>query len=187
LTYQWKLGDVAISGATASTYSISGLSEASAGSYTVVVSSGSSAVTSSVIVIGLKPAIDAWKSTYWSGTDLSNPLVSGPEADADGDGLENVLEYVLGLNPTTFTPEAAGALGPDPSDEQYLLYSVPLNPNATDYTVKFQRSADLAAGLWTTIDEADPANLVTRTPSLLSIKLPRAESRSFLRLVSTVR
>jgi hypothetical protein len=186
LTYQWKLNDVAVSGATSSTYSIPSLSESTAGSYTVVVASGAATVTSAAIVVAVKPAMEAWKSTYWSGSDLSDALISGPEADPDGDGLENVLEYVLELNPTSFTPDSAGALGPDPSDAQYLLYQVPLNPLATDYTVRFQRSTDLAAGVWTTVDETDPATLVTRTPTLLTLKMPRSEGRSFVRLISTL-
>lgn len=187
LTYQWKRNDVTLTGATGSSHVIPELSEDSAGTYTVVVSSGATSVTSSAILIGLIPAIDAWTATHWSGSDLTNPLISGPGADPDGDGIENVLEYVLDLNPTTFTAAIPDSLGPDPADDQYLLYSVPLNPEATDYTVRFQRSTDLASDLWSTVDEADPANLVTRTPSLLTMKIPRSETSGFIRLVSTVR
>lgn len=190
LTYQWKRDGAAVTGATGNTFAISGLSAETAGTYTVTVSSGAASVTSAAIPVTLKAVtvpIDAWKATHWSGSDLSNALISGPDADPDADGVENILEYVLDLNPTVPTPATPGSLAPDPSDSQYLLYSVPLNPAATDFTVQFQRTADLTTGLWTTIDEANPANLVTRTPSLLSLRIPRTEPKSFVRLVSAAR
>jgi len=36
------------------------------------------------------------------------------------------------------------------------------------------------------VDETDPATLVTRTPTLLTLKMPRSEGRSFVRLISTL-
>ena len=50
-SYQWKLGGVAISGATAATYGIASVQPGNAGSYTVVVSNSVGPVTSSAAVL----------------------------------------------------------------------------------------------------------------------------------------
>lgn len=188
LTYQWRRDGVAVPGATGSAYAIPSLSDATAGTYTVVVSSGTASITSNPIVVSLKSSpVEVWRSTFWAGANLSNPLISGLDADPDADGLENVLEYILGLNPTAANPDTPGAISPDPGDSQFVVYTVALNPDATDYSVRFQRSTDLASGQWTTIDEEDPEALVTRTASQLTLRLPRTGSPTFVRLVSVVR
>lgn len=56
LTYQWKKDDVAISGATNSTYAIPAVSTTDAGRYTVTVSNGLGSATSQTALLGLIPA-----------------------------------------------------------------------------------------------------------------------------------
>src|ERR1019366_5026693 len=51
LAYQWYFNGTAITGATATNYSLTGLTTASAGSYTVVVSNPGGSLTSSVAVL----------------------------------------------------------------------------------------------------------------------------------------
>ncbi|WP_248930601.1 FG-GAP-like repeat-containing protein [Paenibacillus hamazuiensis] len=46
-----------------------------------------------------KGAFDDWRHIYFSAADLSNSAISGPEADPDGDGLDNFAEYEAGLHP----------------------------------------------------------------------------------------
>ena len=45
------------------------------------------------------PTADSWKAQYFSQQELSKPSITGDLSDADGDGLSNMLEYVLGLAP----------------------------------------------------------------------------------------
>ncbi|MFO1500399.1 MAG: serine hydrolase [Verrucomicrobiota bacterium] len=42
---------------------------------------------------------EAWRGAHFSVVELSDPLVSGEQADPDGDGLPNLMEYSQGLNP----------------------------------------------------------------------------------------
>jgi hypothetical protein len=51
LAYQWRKGGVAISGATASSYTIAGVTAASAGSYDVVVTNANGSATSSTVTL----------------------------------------------------------------------------------------------------------------------------------------
>ena len=45
-----------------------------------------------------------WRSEFFGG-DAENDEISGPLADPDGDGLENLLEYFLGSDPTVASRE----------------------------------------------------------------------------------
>lgn len=45
------------------------------------------------------PTADSWKAQYFSQQELSKPSITGDLSDADGDGLSNMLEYVLGSAP----------------------------------------------------------------------------------------
>ncbi|MGJ8641927.1 MAG: hypothetical protein ACSHX9_00850 [Luteolibacter sp.] len=45
------------------------------------------------------PTYDSWKATRFNAAEQADVLVSGTEADPDGDGLSNVEEYGYGLNP----------------------------------------------------------------------------------------
>lgn len=40
-----------------------------------------------------------WSGIFFTPVQLADPSVSGPEADPEGDGLNNLMEYVTGGNP----------------------------------------------------------------------------------------
>ncbi len=44
---------------------------------------------------------DAWRQEVFAGGDASNDAVSGPQADPDGDGVANLLEYAFDGDPLT--------------------------------------------------------------------------------------
>lgn len=48
-----------------------------------------------------------WKQAKFSAAELADPDVSGEEADPDGDGIGNELEYLLGFEPMTADPLTA--------------------------------------------------------------------------------
>jgi len=40
-----------------------------------------------------------WRELFFNPEEIDNPSLSGPLADADSDGIANILEYLLGSNP----------------------------------------------------------------------------------------
>jgi hypothetical protein len=43
--------------------------------------------------------LDAWQGLHFSTAELADPSISGPDADADGDGIENWREWLRGSDP----------------------------------------------------------------------------------------
>jgi len=85
-----------------------------------------------------------WRNLFWPTPTSADDAVAGPDADPDGDGLNNLAEYIYGLNPTVAdaTPRVAAAVetvGPDP----HLTVSLKLSAGASDVTVVPQFSSDL--------------------------------------------
>jgi len=44
-------------------------------------------------------AFEEWQREFFSAAAILDPLVSGPEAEASGDGVSNLMKYALGLDP----------------------------------------------------------------------------------------
>lgn len=91
-----------------------------------------------VVTIEDKP-FDAWRSAKFP-DELDDPAISGGTADPDGDGLANLIEYALGLEPKQpdASPVIAGEI------DGYLAISVSKNTSATDITWAAEVSDDLA-------------------------------------------
>ncbi len=129
--------------------------------------------------------LEIWTESFWADSYLSNPDISGPNADPDHDGIENLLEFVFNLDPTkkeTFP----GTFGTDPLDEAFLTYTLPFNTDAGEM-IKFQESSTLKNGEWTDIDPATSEAKITSTASSISLKIPKASaSRKMIRVVARV-
>ncbi len=85
-----------------------------------------------------------------SGTgDENNPLA---EADTDGDGLANLLEYAIGTNGTLASNNPQLTTVAPVSEDKYLRISIPKNPAATDVIFTVEATSDLANPLsWSSL------------------------------------
>jgi hypothetical protein len=85
-----------------------------------------------------------WRNLFWDSTISTNNAVAGPDADPDGDGLNNLAEYLYGLNPAQV--DAAPRLVPAVETinaDPHLTVSLRLSGGASDVTAIPQFSSDL--------------------------------------------
>ncbi len=124
-----------------------------------------SATTTVAITVQGTP-IEQWRWSHF-GADAVNPLISGELADPDHDGLCNLLEYALALDP----------LGPSESTvrvdletigvSQFLRLTASKNPAATDVTFSVEVTADLSAPApW----DASGTTIETSTSTTLQVR-----------------
>lgn len=90
------------------------------------------------VVIQDRP-VDAWRKANFTAGELLDPSISGDAADPDHDGLMNLVEYALGLNPKSadgnpFSPSVSGG---------YFTLSYTRSKAATDVAVVVEQSGDL--------------------------------------------
>ncbi|MFT6498101.1 MAG: hypothetical protein ACJAT6_000225 [Akkermansiaceae bacterium] len=112
-------------------------------------------------------------ATFWSGENLNDPLLVNATADPDADGIQNVMEFVLDLDPTK--PDVMpGAFGIDPEDPQKMRYEVPLNIAAGAVAVGFEEGLNLETGWAEVLSEN-----VTRTETSIVLSVPLAGEKFY--------
>jgi len=89
----------------------------------------------------------SWRTARFTSGELADANISGPNADPDGDGYPNLLEYALGLEPKSADSTGLPELGTTATDWVYT-YTRPADRSDLAYTVEV--STDL--GSWTTGD-----------------------------------
>jgi hypothetical protein len=92
-----------------------------------------------------------WTAAQFPGE--SSPAVIGPEADPDGDGIENGIEFVIGGDPSGPGSGSSALLPAVTVDAADLSVSYRRTDEAAGYNPVVEYSTSLAAGSWT---EAEP-------------------------------
>ncbi len=89
-------------------------------------------------------AFNQWRALFWSGTNATNNLISGPSADPDADQVANFLEYAFGLLPfETSTPPGVQVWTEEFDGESHLALELLRSAAATNATFIWEQSADL--------------------------------------------
>ena len=83
---------------------------------------------------------NTWLTTVFNAAQAANPDISGPSADPDNDGLNNLLEYAFATSPTASDPAANRPIIGMSGGNLTLTYR--RNLAATDLTWQVQQSTD---------------------------------------------
>ncbi|MFO1440314.1 MAG: hypothetical protein U1F81_18480 [Verrucomicrobiaceae bacterium] len=101
-------------------------------------------ITETPVFIRVETPHDEWTRLHFTPTQLADPLVSGPEADADGDGVGNALEFLFGRLPHQREGEAG-----------WSLTSTTPSPGQRRAVFTFKRLAVLPPGTTVLIEQSD--------------------------------
>lgn len=96
------------------------------------------------------PGFASWVWSSFREEDQHDPAIVGPLADPDGDGLSNLVEYALGLDPMIPEQTADEHFPVEPvwvDDEPFLTATFRLR-RGTDLTVRVEVSGDAAEWHW---------------------------------------
>ncbi|MFN5960083.1 MAG: lamin tail domain-containing protein [Verrucomicrobiota bacterium] len=123
-----------------------------------------------------------WQHEHFSAGELADPGISGPLADARGDGVSNLLRYAFGLSPRD---EAAAVLPVLMADGGGLRFEYRLLRDAADLEAVVEQSDDLAAwraaaGQPVALGDAGGGTLRFAQP--LPVTGPRGQARLSVRL-----
>ena len=129
--------------------------------------------------------LEIWTESFWSGADLDDPAISGPSADPDGDGIENLFEFVFDLDPLGIAA-FPGTFGQDPQDENIWVYTLPLNPEGREM-IKFQELSAQNGGEWTDLNLAASDAEITTTANSITLRMPiSAAPKKLIRVVAII-
>jgi hypothetical protein len=124
-----------------------------------------------------------WQAANFAGG--STNASAAPDADPDGDSLNNAGEYAFGTNPNAASGHpvvpSIATNGPD----QFLRVTIPKNPSATDASITVEASNDVAPANWS----AAGLIIETNTSTLLQVRdnVPLSPaSRRFFRVRVTL-
>ncbi len=99
------------------------------------------------------PPYVTWAAGHFTPAQLSNPAVSGPDADPDHDGANNKAEFTAGTNPLDPASALKLNLAPSAAGTNALALTFPVVSNKT-YTV--QSTASLNAASWEDFQSIQP-------------------------------
>ena len=98
---------------------------------------------------GVLAPIDQWRQLHF-GANATNTAIAGDLADPDGDGIPNLLEYALNLDPLVASVAGLPVCATtNVSGANFLTLSYTQVKSATDITYIVE-SAGVPAGAWTT-------------------------------------
>ena len=178
-TFQWQKDGVNIVGATVSTYQLSQATSQHEGVYTVQVTKDGITVSSDPASVSvMATGIQRWKEEAFN--DPFGPSTDA-QLDPDLDGLSNFIEYAIGSDPEVPNTAQMPVMGRENRfGIDYVAYSYPKNPNATDVSIDAEYVDRLGEVSWTQVVNLQNGILLEDTPDALKVLVP-VETVCFVR------
>ena len=107
------------------------------------------------VLIRVATPLDEWMQGHFTPAELADPAIGGINADSDGDGVTNGLEFLFGRHPRNQESEAGTTFsgGPQPSGARRAVFSFIRTATLTPGTVlEIDESADLSYW-WTVVQK----------------------------------
>ena len=155
LTYRWDVvgdapGAVAFvpNGTASARIAMARFTRAGPYQLRVVATDMAGQTAESTVGVVVKETLVSWRMRHFTRNELDTPALEarrwGADADPDGDGVVNLLEYAFGLDPLVPSREGLPVSGMVTIDgDEYLSISFRRNPDATDVEFTPQASSDL--------------------------------------------
>jgi len=123
----------------------------------------------------------AWEGTHFPTGELNVVSISGANADPDGDGLPNLLEYALGDDPLTPDQNAIENLTMQTVDgTNYLYITHYKNHYANGISFNYEVSTNLSS--WSSVTpEVLSATQIDLVRDLLTVRTPASAPSEFVR------
>lgn len=128
----------------------------------------------------------SWQAANFSLEELNDPAISAPDADPDGDGAANLLEYALGRNPLApdFGIGPTASLVADESGMVLVLIFTRPDGGRPDLDYAVEISPDL--NTWSAVSPENWTASSDGTTETVTVQHPLTEhSTGFLRLAVT--
>ncbi len=131
---------------------------------------------------------NTWRLQHFTAAQLANPAVSGDLADPDGDGIPNLLEYALNLDPNAASAAGLPTAGQTTvGGSQYLTLTYTRVIAATGITYQPQVSGDLSTwnggpGYTAPVSTTNNPDGMTQTVVAQDAVAMTAGGRRFMRL-----
>ncbi len=141
--------------------------------------------------VSLPAELASWRAGRFTAEQLADPeleaTVWGDLADPDGDGLPNLLEYALALDPRAASSAPAASVTEDPADPETppvltLTYTRLKRAVAAGLVYRIEVSDTLAAGSWTPAGVTESIVASDATTETVAAGVPADAPARFLRL-----
>jgi Immunoglobulin domain len=183
MSYQWSKNGVILSGETSPTLSAFSASTASAGTYTCTASNAVGSATTAPIILEYADAYQAYAASF----SLNSVTSGAPEEDFDNDGIDNLLEFVLGGSPTSSNANLLKNATTTPAPGGRNLVFFYDRKTAANAITQIMETSPSLTGIWTPAVHG-VAGVVISTSTLdgqterVTATIPSTETKLFVRL-----
>lgn len=186
MNYQWSKNGVILPDETSPTLGVLSDSADIAGTYTCTVSNAVGSATTEPIILEYADAYQAYAASF----SLNSVTSGAPDGDSDNDGIDNLLEFVLGGSPSASDPNLLKNATTTPAvTGRNLVFFYDRKSAASSINVVIETSPSLT-GTWTAAVHG--VNGVVIASSALDANtqrvtatIPSTETRLFVRLKAT--